>query len=110
VERYRSRNGYREFNIVRFLSTRELRNRPGSVRQLAQEDELVLTANGKPVAILLGVEDDDFEETALIIRQIRAQRAVSRMRRQAARRGLNRLSLADINAEIRAARSQRRQR
>lgn len=95
---------------MKFLSTRELRNRPGSVRQLAQEDELVLTANGKPIAILLGIEGDDFEETARMIRQIRAQRAVSRMRREAARRGLDRLTLADINAEIRAVRSQRKRR
>ena len=93
---------------MKFLSTRELRNRPGSVRQLAQEDELVLTANGKPIAILLGVEGDDFEETARMIRQIKAQRAVSRMRRQAARQGLDRLTLADINTEIRAVRSQRK--
>lgn len=95
---------------MKFLSTRELRNRPGSVRQLAQEDELVLTANGKPIAILLGVEGDDFEETAHMIRQIKAQRAVSRMRRQAARQALDGLTLADINAEIRAARSQMKRR
>ncbi len=95
---------------MKFLSTRELRNRPGSVRQLAQEDELVLTANGKPIAILLGVEGDDFEETAHMIRQVRAQRAVSRMRRQAARQGLDRLTPADIDAEIRSVRAQRKRR
>ena len=38
---------------MKFLSTRDLRNRPGIVRELAKKDDLVLTANGKPVAILL---------------------------------------------------------
>lgn len=95
---------------MKFVSTRELRNRPGSVRQLARDEELVLTANGKPIAILVGIEGDDFEETAHVIRQIKAQRAVSRMRQQAARRGLDRLTLAEINAEIRAARSQMKRR
>ena len=70
---------------MRFLSTRDLRNRPGYVRELARQDDLVLTANGKPIAILVGVEEDEFEETARAIRQAKAQRALSRMRRQAAR-------------------------
>jgi hypothetical protein len=29
-----------------------------------REEDIVLTANGKSVALLLGLEDDDFEETA----------------------------------------------
>jgi hypothetical protein len=33
---------------MKFLSTRELRNRPGYVRELAEKDDLVLTTNGKP--------------------------------------------------------------
>jgi prevent-host-death family protein len=93
---------------VKFLSTRDLRNRPGYVRELARQDDVVLTANGKPIAILVGVEDDEFEETARAVRQAKAQRALSRMRRQAARRGLDRLSPTSIDAEIRAARSKRR--
>ena len=93
---------------MKFLSTRDLRNRPGYVRDLAREDDLVLTAKGKPIAILVGVEDDEFEETARAIRQAKAQRVLSRMRRQAARRGLDRLSAAAIDAEIRAVRSKRK--
>jgi len=93
---------------VKFLSTRELRNRPGFVRELARKEDLVLTANGKPIALLLGVEEDELEETAQAIRQARAQRALSRMRRQAARGGVSRLSASAIEAEIRAVRSKRK--
>ena len=93
---------------MKFLSTRDLRNRPGYLRELARKEDIVLTANGKPVALLLGLEDDDFEETAQAIRQARAQRALSRMRRQAERKGLSNLSLSRINAEVRATRSQRK--
>jgi glycosyltransferase involved in cell wall biosynthesis len=75
---------------------------------LAQKDDLVLTANGKPIGILVGVEGDDFEEMARAIRQARAQRALSRMRRHAARRGLDRLSPSAVAAEIRAVRSERK--
>lgn len=93
---------------MKFLSTRDLRNRPGFVRDLARKEDLVLTANGKPIAILLGVEEDELEETAQAIRQARAQRAVSRMRREAARRGVDKSSPSIIEAEIRAVRSKRK--
>jgi prevent-host-death family protein len=93
---------------MKFVSTRELRNRPGYVRDLARKDDLVLTANGKPVAILLGVEEDELEETARAIRQAKAQLALSRLRKQAARRGADRMSPSAIGAEIRAIRSKRK--
>ncbi len=93
---------------MKFVSTRELRNRPGYVRELVRKDDLVLTTNGKPIAILLGVEEDELEATARAIRQARAQLAVSRLRRQAARRGADRMPASAIDAEIRAVRSRRK--
>ncbi len=93
---------------MKFLSTRELRNRPGYVRDLARKDDLVLTTNGKPVAILLGIEEDELEETARAVRQAKAQLALSRLRKQAARRGADRMSASAIDAEIRAVRSRRK--
>jgi prevent-host-death family protein len=93
---------------MKFLSTRELRNRPGHVRALVRKDDLVLTTNGKPIAILLGIEEDELEETARAIRQAKAQLALSRLRKQAARRGADRMAASAIDAEIRAVRSRRK--
>jgi len=93
---------------MKFVSTRELRNRPGFVRELAQNEDLVLTADGKPIAILLGIENEDLEETAVMIRQAKAQRALSRMRRQAARRGVAQASPREIETEIQAVRRKRK--
>jgi antitoxin (DNA-binding transcriptional repressor) of toxin-antitoxin stability system len=93
---------------MKFLSTRELRNRPGYVRDLAQKGELVLTTNGKPIAILLGIKEDELEEMARAIRQAKAQLALSRLRKQAVRRGADRMSVSDIDAEISVVRSRRK--
>lgn len=93
---------------MKFVSTRELRNRPGRVRDLVGKDDLVLTADGKPIAILLGIEEGELEEATRVIRQAKAQLALSRLRKQAARRGAARMSASAINAEIRAVRSQRK--
>ena len=93
---------------MKFLSTRELRNRPGYVRKLVQKEDLVLTANGKPVALMLGINEDEYEETALALRQARALRAVARMRKHAALLPPEDRSPAAIEAEIRAVRSKRK--
>ena len=93
---------------MKFVSTRELRNRPGYVRDLAQKEDLVLTADGKPIAILLGIEEGDLEETALLIRQAKAQRALSRMSQRAAQRGIAEATPRAVEAEIRAVRRKRK--
>ena len=93
---------------MKFLSTRDLRNRPGYVRDLIRKEDLVLTANGKPIAMLVGMEEDELEDAARAIRQARAQLALSRLRQQAVRRGANRMSKSEIEAEIRSVRSRRK--
>jgi antitoxin (DNA-binding transcriptional repressor) of toxin-antitoxin stability system len=93
---------------LKFVSTRELRNRPGYVQDLAKKEDLVLTANGKPIAILLGVDEDGLEDAARALRQARALLALSRLRRQAARKGSDRMSSEDIDREIRAVRTRRK--
>jgi len=92
---------------MKFLSVRELRNRPGQVWKTIRGKEMVLTANGKPVAILVGVDEDELEETLSALRRARAQAAVSRLRAQAARANTNALTKEEIEAEIDAARSER---
>jgi hypothetical protein len=92
---------------MKFISTRELRNTPGKVRGLLEEDDLVLTANGKPVGILLGVEDGEIESTAALIKRVRSQTAVARLRTEAFDSGAAAMNAKDIDAEIRAARKAR---
>lgn len=92
---------------MKFLSTRELRNRPGRIREILEDGDIVLTANGKPFAIVVGVEEGDLERTATVIRRARAQLAVSRMRRAAAVAGVGALSPKEIEAEVSAVRAKR---
>lgn len=92
---------------MKFLSVRELRNQPGKVWKSVKRKEVVLTANGKPVAILMGVEENDLEETLSFLRRARVQAAVSRMRAKAAKNAAVDLSQEDIEAEIQAVRSER---
>jgi antitoxin (DNA-binding transcriptional repressor) of toxin-antitoxin stability system len=72
------------------------------------KDDLVLTASGKPVGVLVGVDETRLDETVDAIRRARAVLAVSRIRRRAAETGADRLSMAEINREIAKARRRRR--
>ncbi len=92
---------------MKFLSFREFRNNPGQVRRLVRRDDLVLTVNGKPLGVLLAIENDDLDRTLALVRRARAQVALSRIRTASARKGLDRLSLDEVNAEVRAERAKR---
>jgi antitoxin (DNA-binding transcriptional repressor) of toxin-antitoxin stability system len=69
--------------------------------------EVVITSRGKPVALLLDISGEDLDETVRLVRRARAQAAVSRMRKAAAREGSESMSREQIEKEISAALSER---
>ena len=94
---------------MEFVTIRDLRLKPGNVwDKLRQQREIILTSNGRPVAVIAGVGENDVEETVAALRRARAQVAVSRLRRAAAERGADKLSATEIEAEITQARWERR--
>ena len=93
---------------MRFVSIRELRNQSALVwKALAQEKDLVITSNGKPIALLSAMVEENLEESLGAVRRARAQAAATALQQASLQAGNNRLSLADINAEIDAARRER---
>jgi putative PIN family toxin of toxin-antitoxin system len=54
---------------MRYVSIRELRNRPGRVWSVLSKEDVVLTASGKPMGILLGVDEARLDETVDAIRR-----------------------------------------
>ena len=91
------------------MSVRELRNRPGKLWASLSKEDLVVTSNGRPMGVLVGVDETRLDDTVAAIRRAKAVLAVSRMRKKASRSGASRLSMAEINREIRAVRKGRRQ-
>ena len=92
---------------MKFITMRELRNQTTQVIEDLEEETGVVTSNGKPVGILLRV-DDDFDSTISVLRQARSAAAVSRLRQEARESGAVTLSEAEIDEEIRATRAGRR--
>lgn len=90
---------------MRFVSSRELRIRPGAVWSLLRaEQDLVITANGKPIGVMTAANEGNLEDVLATLRQGRAQWAVARLRRKAVRTGVDRLPDQEIVRVIARAR------
>jgi prevent-host-death family protein len=93
---------------MRFVSVRDLRGKSAEVwRDLPSEREIVITSNGRPIAILASVNESNLEESLSAFRQARAIDAVAALQRGSVMRGTDKLSMDDIEAEVAAARRQR---
>jgi len=93
---------------MRFVTVRELRSQSAKVwRHLAEEGDLVITSNGKPVAILSAVSQQNVEESLDAFRRARAVAAVEAMQQRSVAAGTHRLTQEDLRAEIVAVRKSR---
>ncbi len=62
---------------MRFVTVRELRSQSADVwRRLADEPEMVITSNGRPVAILSAVSAEGLKDSLAALRRARAIAAV----------------------------------
>lgn len=93
---------------MKFLSVRDLRSKSAQVWQdLPSERELIITNNGRPIAILAAISESNLEESLIAFRQARAVEAVASLQRRSADQGTNNLTIDEIDAEIRAVRKSR---
>ena len=94
---------------MKFITVRDLRGRPSEVwSKLARNKDLVLTSNGKPIAILSAVSEETLEGSLAALRQTRAVTAVEAMQSESVGAGTGKMTLGEINAEIAATRKTRR--
>ena len=86
---------------MKFISIRDLRKDTAQLRRDLEADrEIVLTANGRPIAVMTRVGAEDLEEEVVAIRRARARAALGRMRTRAKSEGLDRLSMDQIDAIV----------
>ncbi len=93
---------------MKLIAIQDLKQPRRLKERLLAEKELLLTSDGRPVAVLVNVDASEDPETVIqSIRDSRSRLALSRARESAARSGTDRLSLAEINREIAATRKAR---
>ncbi len=90
---------------MEFVTVRDFRNSSKAIWDKVKRDEdIIVTNNGKPTALLINISEGGFEETLQDIRRARLSRMLDDAREEAAERGF--MSDADIAAEISAARTE----
>lgn len=93
---------------MKFVSIRDLRGKSAQVwKELPDEREMVITSNGRPVAILAAITESNLEESLSAFRQARSIEAVASLQRQSVEQGMDRISMGEIVAEIKAVRRKR---
>ena len=94
---------------MKFVTVRELRGRTSELwDELARQRELIVTSNGKPIAILSATDAESLERSLHNIRRCRAADALSSLQRNAAERGLDQLTMDDVDEEVQAFRKERK--
>jgi len=93
---------------MRFISVREMNTRPKEIWERIKEEELVITSNGKPIALLSAVSEETLEKTLRMIRRSRALMALEEMQKKSLASGLDKMADVEIEARIRAIRKTRR--
>jgi antitoxin (DNA-binding transcriptional repressor) of toxin-antitoxin stability system len=93
---------------MKTVTIRDFRTRPKQVRDaLKREREAVLTANGRPVALMIPVDAGSIDRTLETLRRARALEALRAIRQESQRRGLARMSSTKIDAIIAKSRKAR---
>ena len=93
---------------MKFMSIREFRLNTNIVRHsLDQEEEVILTANGQPFAIVSRIRPDALDKELLAIRRARAKVALDRIRASAEESENADISMQEVDTIIRNARRKR---
>ncbi|MBC8390467.1 MAG: type II toxin-antitoxin system Phd/YefM family antitoxin [Nanoarchaeota archaeon] len=93
---------------MKFISVRDFRIRPGDIwKQLKVDKDIIITSNGKPIAILYPVEQDNLESSLITLRRARALLAMEDIQKEAVNKGLDKTTEEEIEKEIKAMRLER---
>jgi len=93
---------------MKFLSVRDLRGKAAQIwKELPDEKEMIVTSNGRPIAILAAITESNLEESLSAFRRSRAVEAVVSLQRRSVENRTDKILLDEINAEIKSVRKKR---
>ena len=86
---------------MKFITVRDFRTSSSDIwKNLPSEREMIITNNGKPIALLTPLTDKTLEDTLLAVRRATGINAVKKMQEISFDLGNNNLTLDEVNAII----------
>lgn len=93
---------------MKFVTIRDLRSKSRQIQaDLPKYMEMVLTSNGKPIAIMTAISEESLEDSLAAIRRARAISAVTALQLQGVKASKFMINGREIDSEIRSVRSRR---
>ena len=93
---------------MKFVTIRELRQNTHKLKDILKKSgKIVLTSNGKPIALVMPVDESNMEEELIAMRKAEVYLALERIRGKAKASGLDKLSFAEIDRIIAQSRQER---
>lgn len=86
---------------MKFVTVRDFRTSPSTIwKKLPSERELIITNNGKPIALLTPLNDETLEDTVAAVRKAKAINAMKKMQELSVSVGNDTMTLEEINTII----------
>ena len=94
---------------MKFLSFRDLKTKSSQVwKDLPEQKEMVVTSNGRPIALLSSINENNLEQVLTAFRRARATNALASVQYDSIQKGTDMISMDEINDEIGVIRSKRK--
>ena len=95
---------------MKFVTVRDFRTSPSAIwKKLPSERELIITNNGKPIALLTPLNDETLEDTISAVRKAKAINAMKKMQEISVCLGNNKMTLEGINTIIKETRGKNKE-
>ena len=94
---------------MKFLSVRDLKTKSSQVwKDLPEQKEMVVTSNGRPIALLSSINENNLEQVLTAFRRARAANSLALIQYDSIQKGTDTVSMDEINAEIGVIRAKRK--
>ena len=97
----------RDNKYMKFISVRDFRTSSANIwKVLPGEQEMIITNNGRPIALLTSLNENNFENVLSSVRQARAINAVKLIQQDSIKKGMDTITMEEIDEEIRRIRKE----
>lgn len=93
---------------MEFVSVRDLKINTGDVwEKLGKERELVITSNGRPIALMSEIAGNNLEPILNAVRRARGEWAIRQIQEESVRKGLDKMTMEEIDVIVKKVRKAR---
>ena len=91
---------------MKSISVQDLGGAGALAKRLREDEELLVMSGDKPIAVMVAADEASFESRLMAFRRARFKESLAEIQRDAVARGLDNITMEEIDAEIAACRKE----